>query len=90
MVKVILSHEVKDFATWKSGFEAGETMRSAAGVVTTGVYTAVDNANHVTITTEFPSVEAVQGFLSNPALKADMQTAGVIGAPDIRILNKVS
>jgi quinol monooxygenase YgiN len=90
MVKVILTHEVKDFAAWKSGFDAGAPMREAAGVVTTGVYTAVDNANRVTITTEFPSAEAVQGFLSNPNLQSDMEAAGVIGAPDVKILNKVS
>lgn len=89
MVKVILSHEVTDFATWKTGFDSGEGMRAAAGVVTTGVYTAVDNANHVTVTTEFPSVEAVQGFLSNPNLKADMEAAGVVGEPEVKVLNKV-
>jgi quinol monooxygenase YgiN len=89
MATVILSHEVKDFATWKTGFDKGEPLRAAAGVKTTGVFTATDNDNHVTIITEFPSAEAVQGFLSNPALQADMETAGVIGKPEIKILKAV-
>lgn len=89
MVNVILSHEVKDFAEWKKGFEAGESMRAQAGIKTTGVYASVENPNHVTITTEFPNVEVVQEFLGNTQLQADMQQAGVIGKPEIKILNKL-
>lgn len=89
MVKVILSHEVKDFSTWKKGFDEGEALRTNAGVKTHGVYTAVDNGNHVTVITEFPSAEAVNGFLANPQLAADMEKAGVVGKPDVKILNKV-
>jgi quinol monooxygenase YgiN len=88
MATVILSHEVSDFAQWKKGFDEGEPLRAAAGVQTHGVYSSVENPNHVTVITEFPSVEAVQGFLANPQLKADMESAGVIGAPDLKILNK--
>ena len=89
MVNVILSHEVKDFSVWKKGFDEGEPMRVQAGVKTTGVYTSVDNPNYVTIITEFPGVEAVQGFLANPGLKESMEKAGVVGKPDVKILNKV-
>ena len=88
MVHVILSHEVKDFATWKQVFDAGETFRAGAGVKTTGVYTAVDNPNYVTVTTEFPNAEAVQQLLQNKELRAAMQEGGVIGAPDVKVLNK--
>jgi quinol monooxygenase YgiN len=89
MATVILSHEVTNFSDWKKGFDEGEGMRAEAGVKTHGVYSSVENPNHVTVITEFPSTEAVQGFLANPQLKADMEKAGVIGAPDVKILNKV-
>jgi hypothetical protein len=89
MVNVILSHEVKDFSVWKNSFNEGESLRVKSGVKTTGVYASVDNPNHITITTEFPNVDAVHGFINNPELKANMEKAGVIGKPDIKILNKV-
>ena len=89
MVTVILSHEVKDFANWKKGFDGGEAMRAQAGVKTIGVYASVDNPNAITLITEFPSVEAVKGFLGNPDLQASMEAAGVIGEPDIKILDEV-
>ena len=88
MVTTILSHEVKNFTEWKKGFDAGEDMRQQAGVKTQAVYSSVDNPNHVTIIAEFPSAEAVHGFLSNPDLKAGMEAAGVIGMPEAKILNK--
>jgi quinol monooxygenase YgiN len=88
MVTVFLTHEVKDFTKWKELFDLGEDLRSQAGVKTTGVFTSVDNPNQVTVTTEFPSAEAVEGFLNHPQLKETMEKAGVTSKPEIKILNK--
>lgn len=89
MVKVIVTHEVKDFSTWKTAFDEGEGDRTNAGVRLNGLYTAHDNPNHVTISTEFPNIESVNRFLGNPNLQASMEKGGVIGKPDVLILNKV-
>ncbi|MDB5012272.1 MAG: hypothetical protein JWQ25_474 [Daejeonella sp.] len=89
MVTVILSHEVADFAQWKVGFDAGEDFRSSLGVKTLGVYAAVDNPNSVSVITEFPNAEAVAGMMSNPELQASMKEAGVVGMPEVKILNKI-
>lgn len=88
MVTVILSHEVANYENWRAVFDAGEPLRQQAGVKTLGVYRAADNANHITFMGEAPSVEVVQGLMTNPDLKADMEKAGVIGMPDVKILNK--
>ena len=45
MVKVIVTHEVKDFSTWKTAFDEGEGDRTNAGVRLNGVYSAHDNPN---------------------------------------------
>lgn len=90
MVNVLLTHEVADFAQWKQGFDSGEEMRTQNGVKTLGVFNAVDNPNLVTVMAEFSSAEAVHGFMANPALQASMEKAGLVGRPDVKILNKVS
>ncbi len=87
-VTVIITHEVKDFATWKKGFEADEPNRKKAGFAMEGLYTSVEKPNEVTIIFSAPSVEAVNGMLSNPDLKASMEKAGVISRPEAKILNK--
>jgi hypothetical protein len=89
MVTTILSHEVKDFTEWKKGFDADAGNRDTMGVKTLGVFQDAEKPNFVTVITEVPSVEAIKGFLSNPELKAIMEKAGVIGDPQVKILNKV-
>jgi hypothetical protein len=61
---LIISHEVKNFDTWKTAFEAGEPMRTQAGVKVKGVYRSSE--------------------------KADMEKAGVISTPEIKILASVN
>ena len=90
MVTTILSHEVKNYADWKKGFDADEANRSSMGVKITGVFQSVENPNHVTVISQVPSVEAIKGFLANPELKATMEKAGVIGMPEIKILSSAN
>lgn len=89
MVTVILTHEVQDYAGWRQGFDAGEPLRTQHGISVSDVYSAVDNPNKVTVLTEFPSVEAVQGFMNNAEFKEAIQKSGVVGAPEVKVLKKV-
>ena len=90
MVNVILSHEVKDFATWKQGFDGDSDNREKAGFNVTGVFQSTTNPNEVTVTSEFGSEEKIHEFLANPRLKEAMANAGVIGQPQIKILSRVN
>jgi hypothetical protein len=89
MVTVIISHECKNYSDWRKVFDADEENRSKAGFKSTGVYHSFDNANKITIFGEAPSAEVINGFMSNPALKEAMEKGGVIGMPDVKILNKI-
>lgn len=82
-----ITHEVKNFNDWKQGFEADNANRVAMGVQIISLYTSVDNANLVTVTASVPSLEVAQGFMSNPDLKASMEKAGVISAPEIKLFH---
>lgn len=88
MIHVILTHEVKDFAAWKKVYEEGEPLRAKSGMKMTGVYTSVENPNQVTLTGECASIEVMNSFMSQPELKADMEKAGVISAPEVKFLKK--
>ena len=86
---MILSHEVQNFSDWKQFFDQDAPLREQLGVNVTGVYTAVDNPNHVTVISEIASAEVIQSLMTNPALQETMQKAGVVGQPEIKILNPV-
>ena len=88
-VTILISHEVKDYATWKNSFDADEVNRKNAGMKIIVLYRSIDKPNVITGLIEAPSAEIANKFLSNPDLKANMEKAGVMSAPEIRILNKV-
>ncbi len=88
MKTVIITHEVKNYSEWRKVYDADEVNRTKAGFKTSGEYRAVDNPNMVTIIGEVPSVEAISKFMANPDLKVAMEKGGVLGMPDVRILNK--
>jgi hypothetical protein len=85
-----LNHEVEDFATWKKGFDAGQTHRDKYGIKIHGVYQAHDNPNMVTVHGEVASTEALQSFMADPEVQATMQSAGVKGRPDMKLMRKHS
>lgn len=86
-VTMVISHEVKDYATWRKGFDADKPNRDKGGINIIGVYSSVDNPNMVTVIGEAPSAEAAKGMTSSPELKAAMERAGVISKPEFKILS---
>jgi hypothetical protein len=85
-VTVIVTHEVKDYAAWRKGYDADESNRKQAGFKVSGVYADVKNPNLVSIIGEFPNAAAAEAFVKNPKLKEVMDKAGVIGKPEVRVL----
>jgi hypothetical protein len=89
MITVILTHEVKNFSDWMKVYDADAENRVKAGLHISSMYRSVDNPNMITLVGEAPGMDAVKGFMSNPDLKAAMEKGGVIGVPDVKLLNKV-
>ncbi|MES2138514.1 MAG: DUF3764 family protein [Bacteroidota bacterium] len=85
---IINSFKVENFAKWKQGFEAGEAMRSQAGIKIKDVYQSVDDENSITVISEVPNPEVAKAILSVPAMKDAMEKSGVISIPEIKILNQ--
>ena len=89
MATLFARHKVKDFAAWKAAYDAFDTERQGMGVTGHGVYQADDDPNNVTACHDFVSMEAAKAFASSNRLKEVMESAGVIGPPDIWLVNKV-
>lgn len=89
MATLFVRHDVKDFATWKSAYDAFDAERIQMGVTGQGVYQSNDNPNEVTAYHHFDSMNAAKSFVESPRLKEVMQEAGVIGTPTIWLANRV-
>lgn len=86
MATIILSHDVKDFASWKPHYDSDSARRENAGFKELAVGTQSDNPKKVIMIWE-GDPSAVEQMLQDPALKEKMEVAGVISPPEVTIIN---
>ncbi|HEX8796228.1 MAG TPA: hypothetical protein VF765_35000 [Polyangiaceae bacterium] len=85
-VLILVSMEVKDYATWKTRYEANRPMREAAGITERFVGRDFKKGNVVHIGLVAASMEVADRFLATPQLLDRMALAGVANAPEIRFV----
>jgi len=78
-----VSHIVKDFDTWKKGFDAHESMRTASGLTKMAVSRDMGNPNKVLIFLKIADLQKAKDFAASPNLKETMQKLGVTSKPEI-------
>ena len=89
MITTIVSHKVKNYSDWKKVFDANEELRKKMKMKVTSLFQSVDDPDMVTMIGEAPSVKDIDDFNSDPELIAAMEQGGLIGKPEIKILNRV-
>ena len=80
-VLAVVSHPVKDYAAWRVVYDSAESLRQKHGVTGAEVFRDPKDANMMVIIHRFPTLEALQGFLGDPALKDAMAKGGVTAPP---------
>jgi heme-degrading monooxygenase HmoA len=87
---ILVRHRVRDFASWKPVFdEQGGIVRTKHGATGHRLYRSLDDPNDVVVLVEFPSEERAGSFLADPALKEEMEQAGVQGEPTVILCEEV-
>ena len=87
-VTAVVSHDIKDWDTFKEGFDAHESIRAAAGI-TAKAYKKVNSSNTVYVIGEIPSQEIFDDFFSNPDFHTHMEDIGVILPVDVTVLEQI-
>ena len=80
-VLAVISHPVKDYATWRVVYEDAEPIRQKAGVTGAEVFRDPKEPNNIVIIHRFKTAADAQAFLADPDLKAAMSKGGVTAAP---------
>ncbi|MCZ7525845.1 MAG: cyclase [Acidimicrobiia bacterium] len=83
MVRMFVRHEVDDYTDWREAYDAFDAERRGMGVRAHGVYRGCGDANDVTVSHDFDSVDAARSFVESTRLKEAMEEAGVRGEPQI-------
>jgi hypothetical protein len=79
-----IHHKVKDYATWRKGYDEHEKSRLAAGVTHGRVFRSAEDPNDILILLDVADVAKARTWLGADDLKTAMHKAGVVGSPSIR------
>jgi hypothetical protein len=74
-----IHHKVKDYPTWRKGYDEREKSRVAAGVTNGNVFRGAEDPSEVVIVQDVAEMGRARAWLMGEHLKTAMHEAGVIG-----------
>ncbi len=80
---MVVCHKVRDYANWRSVYDAHEPMRAGAGLTNGRVYRKAEDPNDLVILLDVADVTKARAFAASEDLATAMREAGVLGAPGI-------
>jgi len=83
---LFIRHKVKDFATWKNGYDAHLSKRVEAGLTERHLLQATNDPNEVFALFEAADLDRAKAFTASADLKETMQHVGVLDKPDFYFL----
>ena len=86
---IVVRHAVKDFAKWKTSYDAHDSLRLVFGVHSYVIGRGEQDSNMVFVATKVDDMAKAKAFAKDPSLKQAMQKGGVVGTPVIQFLNIV-
>jgi hypothetical protein len=81
-----LSHSVADFDRWLAGYDGAAELQASRGIVGQAANRSLDDPSLAIVYHQAESFDTLRAFLADEALKAKMQEAGVISAPDVQFV----
>jgi hypothetical protein len=75
---------VKDYATWRTGYDGREKGRSSAGITNGRVFRGAEDQNEVVILQDVADVAKARTWLGSDETKAALAKSGVVGTPNVR------
>jgi quinol monooxygenase YgiN len=82
-VRLFVRHTVADPKAWRKAYDGFAEVQRKGGVVAKAVFQSVDDPSDVTVVHDFKDLETAKAFTASPDLKATMEKAGVVGAPQL-------
>jgi len=81
--RIIIFSKVKDYAAWRKSFDEHSDVRKNGGVTDRIVAYDMDDNHNVTVVLGINDMKKARDFAKSPELKARMDSAGVVGKPDM-------
>ena len=86
---IMIQHTVKDYAKWKVGYLANDSLRLAYGVSQYRLGRGIPDSNMVVVVDKIADVAKAKEFAALPGLKDAMNKAGVTSKPTVAYIDVV-
>ncbi|MFN2390703.1 MAG: cyclase [Pyrinomonadaceae bacterium] len=83
---MIARARVQDYSEWKTGYDAHEPSRAAAGLTEKHLLQDANDPNTVMLIFEAEDLKRAEEFSKSDDLREAMQKSGVLGKPDTYFL----
>lgn len=80
--RILVTHEVSDYDSWKESFDSGVTQRNKAGMTLRGIGTSNDNENMVIVFLSTNDLGPAREMVTN--MKPGLIEAGVVSEPTVK------
>jgi hypothetical protein len=84
---MLFRHKVRDFKSWKAGYDAHQPKRVEAGLTEKYLLRSSDDPNEVVALFEAQDLNRAKEFAASAELREKMQEVGVVDKPDVYFLN---
>ncbi|MDX5483273.1 MAG: hypothetical protein LPK07_16450 [Hymenobacteraceae bacterium] len=88
MPYLFIKHEVQDFDHWKMAYDKRKAIREQVGLKELYLLQNMYNHNEVFILFEAENEHKAQDFIESKELEEAMQRAGVVGQPEMRLMEE--
>ncbi len=85
MPYIFVRQKIKDYSTWKAGFDGDSETRQAGGSTGAQVFRDAEDPNVVSILLQMKDMASIQGMMDRmqtPEMQQLMADAGVLGPPE--------
>lgn len=89
MAGVLIKHTVENYDSWKPVFDDHAATRMEYGSKGYRLFRDAEADDEVVMLFEWDSMENAKRFLEESDLKEVMETAGVVGEPEIHFLEEI-
>jgi heme-degrading monooxygenase HmoA len=80
--------KVRDYAFWRTIYDANEGYRKASGSIGARIFRNADNPHEIIVLFELADLDAARKFAKSDELKRTMQKSGVVDRPDFYFLEE--
>ena len=89
MAYILVKQKVEDYSKWKAVFDENRSNRKQGGSEGGWVFQSSNDPNEVVVLLKWDNPENAKRFLESDELKKAMEQAGVVGKPNIHVLDQV-